>query len=200
MKRRDGGRRVSFSLLVPAPAAALLAALAACGGPADPRELADAGYEQLARSRYAAAVEEFEAALAASAPDDAGWMRIKSGHLTALAHVDPERAAAEFLQLAGERELELGEYGLLANSLIAESHVKPAREVLIAAWQRFPEAEPLERLVFKALVAGQDADDPGAALQGLGYTAGADGGGIPTDPRFREDLRAFLRLPEEQRP
>ncbi len=146
--------------------------LAACGGPADPKALADSGFSALGKSNHEAALADFESALAAIGDDSAHaqYRRAKFGYYESLANVDAKRCQTEFLAFAAENELDAGDYVQIANVMMGGGAGTEAVHVMHAGKERFPENSSLEE-VLVALSARATAGDAGAAsaLASLGY-------------------------------
>jgi len=155
-----------------APIALSLALVSACGGgAADPEEHADAGETALAQKDYDKALKEFGAALDAMENDasHAQYEKAKLGAIHALAHVNPDQAQTDFLELAKSTQLEANDYSKLANELAGAMAYAQAADVMHAGIEAHPEHPGLAAVL--ANLKEKAEEDPTAqrALQDLGY-------------------------------
>lgn len=156
------------------PIAALGLAAAVCcvscsGG--DPKE---AGYEALDSGDYSAAVAHFERALEGSKRSSAEYVEVSVARCQALAHVDAERAEADFGQLNGEipdpTRLTERDFNLVVTELLGTDGAAAVR-LMDAGVKRFPDSDRMKQIRDKVIEAVKKSKDPSAlsALEGMGY-------------------------------
>ena len=160
---------------------ALFPLVASCGGSADPVDLTKSGEKALGTRDYAAAHEDFEAALETIAGDTshAMYLRAKLGAIeaSAVASVsDGKAAAADLVALhkAMPTKVTDSDFNRIAGKMGDAENFKGAKNVLAAGKQIFPDSKHLDKLGNKLLVDAKKAGDTETsdALSGLGYTGG----------------------------
>lgn len=149
--------------------------LAACGGSSDPKDLTDSGYRSLGAGDFAAAVADFDRALASIGEDLTSplYLRAKMGAVEARAKTDPDRAQADFLALSAALPTQVTDrdFSRIAGRLGDAGYFQSAIALLEAGKQSHPDSTYLDALGMKLAEQANQADDPAAieALRGLGY-------------------------------
>ena len=164
-------------VVLPIAAACLAAAVCcvSCSG-GDSKE---AGYEALDSGAYSAAVAHFERALQGSERSSAEYVEVSVARCQALAHVDAERAEADFEQLSAEipdpARLTERDFNLVVTELLGTNGAAAVR-LMDAGVKRFPDSDKMSQIRDKVIAAVKKSADAGAlsALDGLGYTGGGD--------------------------
>lgn len=150
----------------------LVAGLAACGSKST-KELSDAGYQDLGRSDYQAALTKFQEALKATDPASAEYVSLKFAEIEAWTGIDGERAKTEFLALANAKgdKVTPKDYVTVANRLTGKQSFASAIALLEDGLKRYPHDENVKKLGDRIKVEAQKANDKSAlsALAGLGY-------------------------------
>jgi hypothetical protein len=151
---------------------ALALLLAACGSKSA-KELAEAGYKDIGRSDYQAALTKFQEALKqtdASSPDYVG---MKFGEIEAWTGIDGDKAKTTFLELASAHgdKVTSKDYVSVASRLTSSKEFGPAVALLDAGLKRYPNDEKVKKLGDQIKIEAQKAGDKNAlsALAGLGY-------------------------------
>jgi hypothetical protein len=155
--------------------AALLVALPACGGSADPKALTDAGRAALGSGEYAQAADEFAAALAAIGGDTRNphFARAKMGHVEASLRKDPGAARDEFLAYAKANPSTVtpDDFSQIGRAFTSASKYSEAIDIVDAGLKMHVESAVLAKLVEDIKKAAERDGDSAAIgkLAGLGY-------------------------------
>jgi hypothetical protein len=156
--------------------ALLLIGLAACSG--DAKSLTEDGNAALGSGDNKAALADFEKALDKIGTDtkSSQYLQASLGRCKALAHVDPNKAATEFIALAKAEKGRIleGDVSLIAYELLRagtnDSRMR-AIDVMVAGNELFPESTKLKGIGNEVMAAAERAKDPESIkrLNGLGY-------------------------------
>ncbi|MCK6448411.1 MAG: hypothetical protein L6Q99_18635 [Planctomycetes bacterium] len=150
----------------------LVAGLAACSSKST-KELSDAGYQDLGRSDYQAALSKFQEALKSADPASAEYVSLKFAEIEAWTGIDGERAKTEFLALANAKgdKVTPKDYVTVANRLTGTKAFDAAIALLADGKKRYPTDEGVHKLGDRIKIEAEKAGDKGAlsALAGLGY-------------------------------
>ncbi len=157
-------------------AALLLIGLSACSG--SPKSLTEDGYTALGSGDNKAALADFEKALDKIGADTKcpDYLPAALGRCKALAHIDPKRAATDFIALAKAQKGHIveGDVSLIAYELLHvdtnESRMR-AIDVMVAGNTMFPESTKLKGIGNEVMTSAERAHDPESVkrLSGLGY-------------------------------
>ena len=145
---------------------ALTLGLQSCGG-GDPQEDAYASQQS---GDHEAAVTSFEAALAGMDATSDTYFELSVARCQSLAHVDGDKAEAEFRKLIeADSRINVKQYSLIASELLAASENLSAVNIVDLGVKAFPEDTKMATLLEKVKEAAQS--DPAAldALKGMGY-------------------------------
>src|SRR5262245_9405099 len=155
--------------------ASLLLACSACGS-SDPKMLTDQGVAALDSGDPETAVEKFVDALSRMPPEHPDFLRAWVTRCRALARLEPDRAAREFLELAERLPGRIREqdFAAVAGELVAKGAVKEAVRLAEVGMKTFPQSPAMKTLRDSGGEAAKKAKDPESLrrLQGLGYTGG----------------------------
>jgi hypothetical protein len=171
--------------------ASLLVLAASCGGSSDPGTSVEAGYNALNSGDHSAALSDFDAALAEIPATDPRYLEAKLGQLRAQCYVDPAKAKADFLSLAGSSSLQAKDYRMIVTDLVtsatnkaksgnaadtdvAKATITSAVGILQAGADAFPQDDKWAVLIKKVgdKASSLGASDALAGLSGLGYVGG----------------------------
>jgi hypothetical protein len=174
-----------------AVALAVAAALALAAAKSGCRAEVEDPFEALAAGDHGGARRAFERELAAEPERGERWLKLKLGHVQALAHVDPSRAASQARDLLASQPELLGERGVvrLADALLDGERFDEARQLLEATVAAWPESRLLDAkhsdVVGRMRASGKPEDL--RKLDSLGYGGGGAGSWTPrpgaTPPR-----------------
>jgi len=146
--------------------------LAACGSE-DPKTLTAEGTKALNSGDAKGAVSSFDRALARMDAGDPDFLRASIGRCLALARIEPDRAQADFLELAKAQPARVNEpeYVAVASELAERGSIGPATAVAEAGMKRYPESPAMIALRDTIGDAAKKAGDPESLkkLKGLGY-------------------------------
>jgi hypothetical protein len=151
---------------------ALALLLAACGSKSA-KELADAGYKDLGRSDYQAALTKFQDALKQTDASSPEYIAMKFGEIEAWTGIDGDKAKSAFFELASAHgdKVTSKDYVSVANRLTSSKAFGPAIELLADGLKRYPTDEKVKKLGDLIKIEASKAGDDKAlsALAGLGY-------------------------------
>ncbi len=168
-----------LSILTHLSLAAVLVTAASCGGSgaeaSTPTEHLQAAMEQVKAGDSAAAVEHFDAALAALGDDTASplYKQALLAKVDALAKDDPSSASVAFVEAleAAPEAFNATDYGKAANSIADGGSFQTALDMLEAAKKQFPEANDVDGMVVAMKARAEAEGDPAELelLRSLGY-------------------------------
>jgi hypothetical protein len=151
---------------------ALALTLADCGSKS-PKELADAGFQDLGRSDYQAALTNFQGALKETDAANPDYATFKLGEIQAWTGIDGEKAKTEFLALAEKHsdKVTSKDYVTIANRLTGAKQFAPAVALLADGLKRYPQDQNVKKLGDLIKVEATKAGDKNTlnSLAGLGY-------------------------------
>lgn len=148
-----------------------LLSLAACSGGSDPKELTDAGFKKLGTADYKGAQADFAGAIEAmESKSGSAYNEAKMGWLEATAHVDGDKAKAEFETYAeGNADVAVTDVIGFAQALLNGGNGLAAIDVTDAALKRDPGEEKLLKFMEQLKAKAKSDSGMASALEGLGY-------------------------------
>jgi tetratricopeptide (TPR) repeat protein len=169
--------RPSFASTALAFVAAL--ALAACGGESasTPNELFLEGNSLAAKGDHAAALENFQEAIAALGDDTSSplFAKLQVAKVTSHAHEDADTAVQEFLTVSAEHPDHLGkpEMAAAVTKLSEGGAFTAAFQIVKEAEKRYPGDSDIVALMERVDqdIQNNASDDDLKALEGLGYVS-----------------------------
>lgn len=148
-----------------------LLSLAACGGSADSKALANSGFKKLGTSDYAGAQADFEGALGAIEDKaSAEYHEAKMGLLEAKANTAPGTAQAEFEAYAAtSTHVTTDDIARFAAALLDGGDASAALSVVDAGLKAHPADAKLAGVMTQLKAKAQNDAGLASALEGLGY-------------------------------
>lgn len=153
----------------------LVLPLTSCSSGADPGGLTEAGYDALGSGDHAAALAEFEAALAVIGNDSTHdqYLRAKLGAVEARIRVDATAARDEFLGLANDMAEEVTDqdFSFIGQKFAGAQEFSAAIDILDAGMKTHEGSTHLAQLTDNIRAAAERAGDQAALdkMAGLGY-------------------------------
>ena len=148
-------------------------AVTSCGS-SDPVE---AGYAALGSGDFASAVARFDDALETREPEGADYVELSIARCRALAHVDTERALADFAALSAAiadderfRDREVSTF--VGEVLLVDAAA--AVHAMDVGMKRFPDSQRMKTILERVRHAAENDEGAAAALSSLGYGGGGD--------------------------
>ena len=159
--------------------ATVLVTATSCGGAgteaSTPTEHLQAAMAQVKAGDSSAAVEHFDAALAALGDDTASplYKQALLAKVDALAQGDPSSASVAFAEAleAAPEAFDSSDYGKVANSIADGGSFQVALDLLEAAGKQFPDAENIDGMLVAMKARAEAEGDPAELelLRSLGY-------------------------------